>query len=101
MLPGYLGQVVDRVALEAGECGHRENAYFLLMSVDDGETVEPVEPDAPLWAVICSSINPAERAELRTIVGSKLVDETEDLHRELAVLLDIWREYRADTARTG
>ena len=71
------------------------------MSVDAGEAVEPVEPEAPLWEVICASINPSERAELRTIVGAKLVDETEDLHRELALLLDIWREYRADTTRAG
>jgi hypothetical protein len=39
--------------------------------------------------------------KLRRVVGVELVSTVEDLFNEVSLLLDIWREYRADTAAQG
>lgn len=35
--------------------------------------------------------------QVRRCVGEALLQEAEDLHNELLLLLDIWRDYRAET----
>ena len=50
---------------------------------------------------ICRLFSFTSSLQLRTVVGGALVTEIEDLFAEAALLLDIWRQYRQDTADQG
>ena len=69
-------------------------------SVDpNGLTYEPYEKPESLWQLIRSVVNENELDVIKREISDSLVDTNTELHAEIDSLLDIWREYRNETAQ--
>lgn len=63
-------------------------------------TLEPYEPPDSLWQLIKSIANERELDVIKSRIGESLVETSIDLHNEIDSLLEIWRDYRNETAYT-
>eukprot|EP00043_Microstomoeca_roanoka_P014900 m.148612 g.148612 ORF g.148612 m.148612 type:complete len:455 (-) comp16137_c0_seq2:692-2056(-) len=66
--------------------------------MDQQEEADILDPTRTMWETMCNWIPAAEQPEVRRYVGEALLSELEDLHQELCLLTDIWRDYRATTS---
>jgi len=62
-------------------------------------SVQVFEPRPSTWALIEDQTIEEERTDIKELIGSSLIEETVDLHREVNALLDIWRDFREETDR--
>jgi hypothetical protein len=58
----------------------------------------PYEPPESLWQLIRSVANERELDVMKRVIGESLVETSLDLHGEIDTLLEIWRDYRHETA---
>ncbi|XP_068098635.1 coiled-coil domain-containing protein 24 [Hyperolius riggenbachi] len=56
---------------------------------------EIIEPPPSLWRLVEDQVPMSERAEFKRILGDAAVDLSLDLHTEIEVLLELWREIRS------
>ncbi|KAM4642195.1 coiled-coil domain-containing protein 24 [Discoglossus pictus] len=56
---------------------------------------EIIEPPPSLWRLVEDQVPVSERAEIKRILGDAAVDLSLDLHAEIEVLLDLWRDLRS------
>lgn len=61
--------------------------------------LEAFESRPSLWRLIEEFVPESERFEIKEALGEDLVDETLDLQNEASTLLEIWKDYREETAR--
>ncbi|XP_053549166.1 coiled-coil domain-containing protein 24 [Bombina bombina] len=57
---------------------------------------EIIESPPSLWRRVEEQVPASERAEIRRILGEEAVDLSLELHAEIAVLLDLWRDLRSN-----
>lgn len=68
-----------------------------MRSVREGETRFDIEPKDLGLSETSTSDPPSPSQQIRRIIGTAIVDEAEALHNEVMLLLEIWRDYRAET----
>ncbi|XP_056389133.1 coiled-coil domain-containing protein 24 isoform X2 [Hyla sarda] len=56
---------------------------------------ELLEPPPSLWKLVEDQVPCSERDEIKRILGEGAVDLSLDLHAEISVLLDLWRDVRS------
>ncbi|KAM8930095.1 coiled-coil domain-containing protein 24 [Pelodytes ibericus] len=65
------------------------------ISDHDSGFAELLEPPPSLWKLVGEQVPISERAEIKRILGDAAVDLSLDLHAEVEVLLDLWRDLRS------
>lgn len=60
-------------------------------------SLEAFEPRQSIWELIQGQAIEEERSDIKKLIGSSLIEETVDLHKEVNTLLEIWREFRDET----
>ncbi|XP_053326305.1 coiled-coil domain-containing protein 24 [Spea bombifrons] len=65
------------------------------VSDQDSGYGELVEPPPSLWRLVEEQVPVTERAEIKRILGDAAVDLSLELHGEVEVLLDIWRDLKS------
>lgn len=58
--------------------------------------LEGFQPRQSLWKLVEDLAPENEQSEIKEILGEDVIDETVDLHKEVAMLLEIWQDYRDD-----
>ncbi|XP_070563795.1 coiled-coil domain-containing protein 24-like [Ptychodera flava] len=59
--------------------------------------LQAFEPPPSLWKLVQENVAQEERGEIREILGDSLVEQSLELHTEVELLLEIWRDYREET----
>lgn len=54
-------------------------------------------PPLPLWHLVQQNVSTEEQDEIKSMLGTSLVETTLDLHNEIQMLLEIWQDYKEDT----
>ncbi|KAL8580552.1 hypothetical protein ACOMHN_057995 [Nucella lapillus] len=54
-------------------------------------------PPLSLWHLVEQSVMTEEQDEIKSMLGTSLVETTLDLHNEVQMLLEIWQDYKDDT----
>lgn len=61
--------------------------------------LQAYEPPLSLWKLVEQHVPYHEREEIKSILGESVVDQSLELHEEINILLEIWRDYREETSR--
>ncbi|XP_060075904.1 coiled-coil domain-containing protein 24-like [Ylistrum balloti] len=54
-------------------------------------------PPISLWQLVEQHVPKHEQDEIKNLLGESMVDQSLELHQEIDVLLEIWRDYRDET----
>lgn len=60
--------------------------------------LQAYQPPISLWKLVKQYVPEHEREEIKNMLGESLIDQSLELHEEIETLLDIWRDYREETA---
>lgn len=61
------------------------------------DTFEGYSPPLSLWKLVEQHVHHCEQPEIKNMLGESKVEEAEELHREVEMLLDIWQELRSES----
>ncbi|XP_052777772.1 uncharacterized protein LOC128215088 [Mya arenaria] len=71
---------------------------MVLMSMDSPPfDLQAYQPPISLWGLIQQHAPAHEREEIKSMLGESLIDQSLELHSEIDMLLEIWRDYREET----
>ncbi|XP_052256460.1 uncharacterized protein LOC127861822 [Dreissena polymorpha] len=59
--------------------------------------LQAYQPPISLWQLVQQYTPQHEREEIKNMMGESLIDQSIELHEEIDTLLEIWRDYRAET----
>ncbi|XP_076462816.1 uncharacterized protein LOC143295136 [Babylonia areolata] len=62
-----------------------------------GGDVWAYHPPLSLWRLVEQNVSPEQQDEIRSMLGTSLIETTLDLHNEIDMLLEIWRDYQDET----
>lgn len=54
-------------------------------------------PPLSLWQLVEQNVSPSEQNEIKNMLGESLIDTTLELHQEVNMLMEIWRDYNDET----
>ncbi|XP_076441163.1 coiled-coil domain-containing protein 24-like [Babylonia areolata] len=54
-------------------------------------------PPLSLWGLVQQSVSPGEQDEIKSMLGTSLVETTLDLHNEVQMLLEIWKDCKEES----
>ncbi|CAG5117785.1 unnamed protein product [Candidula unifasciata] len=57
-------------------------------------------PPLSLWRLVEQHVPEHEHEEIKSMLGASLVEQSQELHEEIEMLLDIWREMRGENTES-